>query len=252
MSFDVPADAYLRFMGRFSEPLAARFVDLVDPRPGGRALDVGCGPGAVTAVLVERLGPDAVLAIDPSQSFVAAARARFPDVDVRVGTAEQLPYPDDDVHVALAQLVVHFVSDPPAAVQQMRRVTRPGGVVAASVWDYAGGRAPLSVFWAAAASLDPHVVDESRLFGARSGQLAELFTAGGLADVRQEELSVRSRFTGFDDWWEPYTYGIGPAGNHVAGLGAAARAALRDRCRDALPDGPFALDAVAWVAVGRA
>ena len=134
MGFDVTADAYDRFMGRFSEPLAELFVEWADVRPGQRALDVGCGPGALTARLVERVGLGSVAALDPSDSFVAAARGRFPDLDVRRAAAEQLPYPDDTFDAALAQLVVHFMKDPVAGVREMARVTRPGGVVAACVW----------------------------------------------------------------------------------------------------------------------
>ncbi|MEP6665724.1 MAG: methyltransferase domain-containing protein, partial [Nocardioidaceae bacterium] len=134
MSFDVTADAYHQFMGRYSEPLAIAFADLAGARAGMRALDVGCGPGALTAELVTRLGPDAICAIDPSESFVAAVRARFPGVDVRSGVAEQLPFPDETFDLALAELVVHFMTDPVAGLQEMARVTRPAGQIAACVW----------------------------------------------------------------------------------------------------------------------
>jgi trans-aconitate methyltransferase len=111
VTFDVRADAYARFMGRYSEPLAVQFAELADLRTGHRALDVGCGPGALTAQLVERLRADAVSAIDPSPSFVAAIRSRFPEVDVQFGVNEHLPFPDDCFDLALAQLVVHFMTD---------------------------------------------------------------------------------------------------------------------------------------------
>ena len=127
MSFDVGAEAYTRFMGRFSEPLAYEFAERSSIHPEQRVLDVGCGPGALTAELVRRVGPAQVAAIDPSASFVAAARERFPDVDVREGRAERLPFPDASFDVALAQLVVHFMTDPVAGLAEMRRVTRPGG-----------------------------------------------------------------------------------------------------------------------------
>ena len=143
MSFDVTADAYARFMGRYADPLAVAFAAYAGVRPGQRALDVGCGPGTLTALLVHELGPDAVQAVDPSEPFVAATRARFPEVDVRAGVAEALPFDDDSVDLALAQLVVHFMSDPVAGLSEMRRVTRPGGTVAACVWDHAGGSGPL-------------------------------------------------------------------------------------------------------------
>src|SRR4029079_11284314 len=182
VTFAVPADAYDRFMGRYSGPLAAPFTDLVNVEAGQRVLDVGCGPGALTAELVTRLGAGAVAAVDPSESFVAAARERQPGVDVRLAAAEQLPFGDDEFDAALAQLVVHFMSDPVAGLREMRRVTRPGGVVAACVWDHAGGRGPLSPLWEAAHALDPNVRDESELPGARHGDLKRLFEAAGLDD----------------------------------------------------------------------
>ncbi|WP_237740739.1 class I SAM-dependent methyltransferase [Crystallibacter crystallopoietes] len=167
--FEVAADAYNRFMGRFSEPLAALFIDAAGVRTGQRALDVGCGPGALTARLVERLGASAVWAIDPSASFVEALRARLHGVDVRSGVAEELPYPDDAFDCALAQLVVHFMTDPVAGVRQMGRVTRPGGVVAACVWDHAGGTGPLSTFWRAVHDVDPEAHGENYLPGCGKG-----------------------------------------------------------------------------------
>ena len=150
MTFEVAADAYDRFMGRYSGPLATRFADWADVRPGGRALDVGCGPGALTRVLVDRLGVDGVSAVDPSSHFLAALRRQFPTLDVQSGVAEQLPYPDDLFDHTLAELVVHFMHDPVRGLREMGRVTRPGGTVAACVWDLAGDGAPHSAFWKAA------------------------------------------------------------------------------------------------------
>ncbi len=250
MSFDVTADAYTRFMGRFSEPLAERFADAAGVSPGRRALDVGCGPGALTAVLVGRLGVDAVAAVDPSASFVAATGQRFPGIDVRDAPAERLPFADDTIDLALAQLVVHFMRDPVAGLAEMARVTRPGGVVAACVWDHAGGGGPLTAFWAAVNDLDPGARDESGLAGARAGHLAELSTAAGLRDVVSSRLTVSVPFATFDAWWEPYTLGVGPAGAYVAGLDAQRREALRSRCAEALPPAPFTLDASAWCVRG--
>lgn len=150
VSFNVTADAYTRFMGRFSEPLAVEFVERAGVREGQRALDVGCGPGALTTQLVYRLGANAVSAIDPSAAFVAAIRARLPAVDVRCGAAEHLPFHDDSFDLTLAQLVVHFMADPVRGLREMSRVTRPGGLVAACVWDLAGDGGPLAAFWRAA------------------------------------------------------------------------------------------------------
>ena len=251
MSFQVSADAYGRFMGRFSEPLAAEFVELVDPSAGQRALDVGCGPGALTEVLVSRLGARSVAAVDPSQPFVAAARERLPGVDVRLGPAEALPFADDEFDLSLAQLVVHFMADPVAGITEMARVTRPGGLVAACVWDFAGGRGPLSDFWRAVHDLDPESRGESDLAGARDGHLVQLFARAGLVDLRSAPLSVRVHYSSYDEWWEPYTLGVGPAGAYVAQLDATRRQELRAHCAELMPHGAFDLEAVAWTAIGR-
>jgi SAM-dependent methyltransferase len=252
VSFDVSADAYLRFMGQYSEPLAARFADLAGIQPGQRLLDVGCGPGALTAELVRRSGADAVSAVEPSASFAAAARQRLPGVDVRRSPAEQLPFPDDTFDAALAQLVVHFMTDPGQGLRQMGRVTRPGGIVAACVWDHAGGRGPLTAFWSAVRELDPAADDESDLAGAREGHLAQLFTQAGLDQVQPAMLTVRVRHASFEHWWEPFTLGVGPAGAYVASLTPGRRAELRERCRRLLPPGPVEISATAWAATGRA
>ena len=252
VSFNVSADAYDRFMGLWSRLLAPQLADLAGIGPGQRAVDVGCGPGALTAELVSRLGADAVAAVDPSESFIAAARERHPGVDVRRASAESLPYRDDRFDAALAQLVVHFMTDPVAGLREMARVTRDGGMVAACVWDYAEGRGPLGPFWEASAALDPGAVDESKLPGAREGQLTELLGSAGLVEVEEVGLSVDRDFASFDDWWEPFTRGVGPAGAYVGKLDPDRQARLRERCRSALTDGPFSLKAVAWAARGLA
>jgi SAM-dependent methyltransferase len=252
VSFDVAADAYDRFMGRYSRSLAPPLADLAGVRAGQRALDVGCGPGALTTELVGRLGADAVAAADPSDPFVQAARERHPGVEVALAAAEDLPFEDGAFDVALAQLVVHFMSDPVAGLAEMRRVTRAGGIVAACVWDHAGGQAPLSPFWRAVAELDPGASDESELAGAREGQLAALFASAGLEEIEDDALWVHAEHATFEEWWEPYTLGVGPAGAYVAGLDAAAGAELRERCRLLLGDPPLSLTMRAWVAHGRA
>ena len=251
MGFDVGAEAYDRFMGRYSRRLAAPFADLAGVRAGHRVVDVGCGPGALTAELVARLGPDAVAAVDPSPSFVAAARARQRDVEVRLGAAEALPFDDGTFDAALAQLVVHFMADPVAGLREMARVTRAGGVVAACVWDHAGEQGPLSAFWRAVHTLDPEAPDESGLAGARAGHLAELCAEAGLREIEDTVVEVRVEHASFEEWWEPYTFGVGPAGAYVTRLADAERDRLRDRCRSLLPPPPFALSARAWAVRGR-
>jgi ubiquinone/menaquinone biosynthesis C-methylase UbiE len=246
MSFDVSADAYLRFMGRWSEPLAGEFLESADVRVTGQVLDVGCGPGALTAVLVDRFGAPAVAAIDPSESFVAATGERFPGLDVRQGNAEALPYDDGSFDAALAQLVVHFMTDPVAGLRDMGRVTRSGGVVAACVWDHAGGSSPLSLVWSAAQDVDPSAPNEASLPGTREGQLASYAQEAGLRDITPSALTVTQRFASFDEWWAPYLFGVGPLGTYIGTLGDDHLAALRERCRELLPEPPFQQPALAW------
>lgn len=252
MHFDVAAEAYDAFMGRYSVLLSPQLADFAGVQPGQRALDVGCGPGALTAELVGRLGAGSVAAVDPSEPFVQAARERHPGVHVEQAAAESLPFADGAFDAALAQLVVHFMSDPVAGLREMGRVCRAGSVVAACVWDHAGGRGPLSLFWRAAREVDPGVRDESALAGTREGQLAELMLAAGLGDIGQGVLSADLQHASFDEWWEPFMRGVGPAGAYVQGLSAERRIALRDACRQLLPDGPFVLPARAWAARGTA
>ena len=252
MAFDVAAEAYDRFMGRYSRPLSPQLADLAGVQKGQRVLDVGCGPGALTAELVDRVGAASVSAVDPSAPFVEAARARNPGVEVLEASAELLPFDDDGFDASLAQLVVHFMSDPVSGLAEMRRVTRPGGAVAASVWDHAGGRGPLSLFWQAARELDADIADESDLAGAREGHLAELFASAGLREIRDTALEVSVEHETFDEWWEPYTAGVGPAGAYVASLDPERRTELRERCRAALPNAPFVLTSRAWAARGLA
>jgi SAM-dependent methyltransferase len=250
MSFDVAADAYDRFMGRYSRVLSPAFADFGGVRAGQRVLDVGCGPGALTSELVHRLGPASVAAVDPSEPFVAAARQRHPGVDIRRSSAEEIPHPDDAFDLTMAQLVVHFMRDAVAGLREMARVTRSGGLVAACVWDFAGERAPISPFWQAAREADGEVHDESDLAGAREGHLAELFEEAGLRNVEETALLVSARHETFDDWWEPFELGVGPAGAYLASVAPAERASLRERCRTILPPPPFTMTTAVWAARG--
>jgi SAM-dependent methyltransferase len=252
VSFNVAADAYDRFMGRYSLPLAAPFADFARIEPGQRTLDVGCGPGALTVELVARLGSVAVSAVDPSEPFVAAVRVRAPGISAQRANAEHLPFDDGNFDSSVAQLVVHFMDDPAAGLREMGRVTRRGGTVAACVWDHAGGRGPLAAFWEAARALDANVADESKLAGAHAGHLGELFDAAGLLGVEEGSVSVEVEHASFEAWWEPYTLGVGPAGRYVRALDPSQQEELRERCRAALPTSPFVQPAVAWAARGRA
>jgi SAM-dependent methyltransferase len=252
VSFAVAADAYDRFMGRFSVPLASVFAEFAGVAPEQRVLDVGCGTGALTAELIVRLGTSQVAAVDPSPTFFASMRERFPDVDVRQAPGEHIPFGDNEFDIAVAQLVVHFMADPVAGLREMARVTRAGGTVAACVWDHEGGTGPLGVFWRAAHDVDPDAHDEADLAGAREGHLAQLLRDAGIGDVADGSISVSVELPTFEAWWDPFTLGVGPAGVYVAALDHEQRARLRDRCRTAFPDAPFIVTARAWAARGTA
>ncbi len=250
MTFDVPAAAYDRFMGRYSATLSPQLADLAGVADGRRVVDVGCGSGMLTAELAGRVGADAVAAVDPSDAFVSAIRQRHPGVDVRHGVAEQLPFPDDAFDAALSQLVVHFMTDPVAGLREMARVTRPGGTVAASVWDLVGNRSPISPFWLAAREIDPDARSELEVRGGREGDLSAILTEAGLSDVTEVEQPAVVEHPTFDDWWQPYTLGVGPAGHYLVAQAADRRAAIRSACRDLLGDGPFSIPSFAWAARG--
>ena len=249
--FAVPAESYDRLMGRYLPSLAPAFADAAGIRGGMRLLDVGCGPGGLTRELAVRTGAGQVAAIDPSPPFAAACRERNPGVDVRQGVAEDLPFASATFDAALASLVVGFMTDPVRGLSEMARVTKPGGTVAACFWD--PGRMPaLGIFWAAAASVDPAVTGELRRPGAAAGELAALLTEAGLLEVRQGVIGARAEYTGFEDWWSPYTLGVGPAGVYYRSLDAAQREAVRAECRQLLgrPIGWFTLEAACWFAAG--
>ena len=251
MQFTSSAQGYDRFMGRYSQNLAPAFADATGVAGRIRVLDVGCGPGSLTEELARRVGEENVAAIDPAPQFAAACQERHPEADVRQGVAEELPWPDGSFEAALASLVVNFMQDADRGVAEMARVTRPGGAVAACVWDLPGeGMTMLSTFWKAAQSLDPSVQGEARSPGGAEGDLGERFRRAGLEDVVEGELEARVDYEDFDDYWEPFTFAVGPAGLYLASLPADRQALVRDACREALPDGPFTLSGRAWFARG--
>jgi SAM-dependent methyltransferase len=246
MSFVVAADSYDRFMGRYSTVLAPLFADFAGVGAQKSILDVGCGPGALTAALVDRLGADAVVAVDPSEPFVKAMRERFPGVEVHLGSAEFLPFSDHSFDAAVAQLVVHHMADPVVGIREMARVTNGGGTVAACVWDLGGGRSPLGPFWRGVARFDPSAGGESELPGTREGHLGEIFREAGCQVVDDRDLVFEMEHATFEEWWEPFILGVGPAGRYVAGLDAESRDAIANLCREELGPGPFTITCAAW------
>ena len=257
-TFRAPAEAYDRLVGRYSADLASALVDFVGIEPGSRALDVGCGPGALTGALVERLGAPSVCAADPSEPFVEACRTRLPGIDVVVASAEALPFPSGAFDVVLSQLVVNFMDDAEAGVREMARVTRPGGIVASCVWDYAGGMTLLRAFWDAALETEPERAARSDegvvMRWCREGELEELWGAAGLKNLRSGFLVVSASYSDFEDLWSPLPTGIGPAGAFCRSLDDDRRAALHDALQRRLGvgDGPFELSARAWTVAGSA
>lgn len=251
MQFAGPAEQYDRFMGRYAPTLAVALADAAGVTPGMRVVDVGCGPGGLARELAERVGAANVAAIDPAAQFVAACRDRIPGADVRVGVAEELPWADGTFDAALSSLVIGFMRDPDRGVREMARVTRPGGTVAVCMWDIAGGgMTMLQTFWTAVRQLDPGAAGERRMAGTAEGDIVQRFERAGLQDVAGSALTARAEYAGFDDFWEPFTFAVGPSGQHLASLPGEQQERVREACREALPDGPFSLDARAWCARG--
>jgi SAM-dependent methyltransferase len=252
-------EAYEQYVGRWSRPVAARFLDWLRVAPGRRWLDVGSGTGALTQTILMRCSPAEVLGVEPSPAFVAYATdsVRDPRASFREGDGQHLPVQDASVDVVVSGLVLNFVSDGAAALGEMSRVARSGGVVAAYVWDYAGEMQMIRCFWDGAVDQDPaaSALDEGRLFPlCRPEPLATIFGDAGLQDVQVTAIDVATRFTGFDDFWQPFLGGVGPAPAYAMSLDDAARSALRERLRCRLPagsDGSIPLLARAWAVRGR-
>jgi ubiquinone/menaquinone biosynthesis C-methylase UbiE len=252
VSFTASGDAYDRFMGRYSRELAPRLVTFAGVADGMRALDVGCGSGLLTSALADRLGAANVAAADPSETLLAACAARVPDADVRQAPAEELPWPDASFDAVLSQLVLNFVADADAAVAEMRRVAVPGAILASCTWDYAGGMRMLRTFWDAAAERDPRAPVESNMRYRTAEELAALWERGGLDGVETGPLEVEVAYGSFDEYWEPFTLGVGPAGAYYASRDQEARESLREGCFSRLgsPAGPFSLTARAFAVRG--
>lgn len=248
-------DSYDRYMGRWSRQLAPRFVDWLNPLPGFDWLDIGCGTGALTEALLGEAVPVSIVAIDPSESFLAQAQARVTDrrVTFGLGSAEALPLENASADAAGSALMLNFVPDRGKALAEMRRVLRPGGLVAFYVWDYPGGGIQfMRAFWTAAAALDPNAreLTEDRRFPFCTQEgLTELAGAAGLVDIACEAITVPTLFRDFDDLWQPFTLGAGPAPGYCASLPPEAREQLRLKLRESLPiaaDGTIPLEARAW------
>jgi SAM-dependent methyltransferase len=255
MSVPSAAKAYDHHVGRYGSQLAAGLIDAAGVRPGQRVLDVGCGPGPLTSALAELLGAENVAAVDPSEPFVEACRARVPCADVRVGVGERLPFPDEGFDVVLAQLVVQLMEDREAGVREMARVALPGGTVAACVWD--ARRMPLlRSFWDAALEAAPEraaAIDDGRRVGYETpDELGEVFEDCGLDDVSTGELVVHADYESFDDLFQPFAAGVGHSGACFVSLDGAGRAALAADAHRRLgsPTGSFTLTAHAWWARG--
>lgn len=251
--------AYEPYVGRWSRLVAREFLNWLAVPPGKRWLDVGCGTGALSQTLLDHAAPSAVMGIDPSESYVAFARARGLDgrVSYMVGDARSLPAEAGRYDVAVSGLVLNFVPEPDQALAEMVRVTRPGGMVAAYVWDYAGGMQVMRYFWAAALALDPAALefDEGRRFLplCQPDPLADLFGAAGLRQVKICAIDVPTVFRNFDDYWSPFLGGQGPAPGYAMSLSEERRVALRERIRASLPsapDGSIHLIARAWAVRG--
>ena len=253
-------DAYEAYVGRWSRLVAGAFLDWLDQPAGGYWLDVGCGTGALTATVLAAADPARAVGVDPSQAFLASARARINDPRSAfcAGDARALPLPDRHFDAVMSGLALNFVPDPHLAASELARVTAPGGAAAAYVWDYAEGMAMLRSFWDAAIALDPAAakLDEGRRFPlCQPEPLRRLWLDAGLDQVRVEAIEVPTVFADFDDYWTPFLGGQGPAPGYVMSLTEDPRAVLRDRLRVDLPsapDGSIPLTARAWAVSGRA
>lgn len=261
-SFNVEsADGYERLMGRWSRKLAPMLVDFAGLADGERVLDVGCGTGSLAFTLAETPGLQEIAAVDYSPVFVEAATRRNTDLRVTIRQADAcaLPFEDNRFDRAMSLLVLHFVPEAGKAVSEMRRVVRPGGVVAAAVWDHYGGMSGMRMMWDTVAMLDENALAMRRRYCfqpmMRPGEMKESFIAQGLAEVEETSLLIRMEYLSFEDYWDPIAAGEGPLGKYVAGLDPARRnavdAAVRAAYEAGEPNGPRSFASVAWACRGR-
>jgi trans-aconitate methyltransferase len=235
------ADAYERYIGRWSALVARAFLDWLDLPPGLRWLDVGCGTGMLSAAIAERDPTARIAGVDPSEPFLAAARRQLPDAELARAGAQDLPFGSAEFDAVVSGLVLNFVPDAEQAAAELARVARSGATIAAYVWDYAGEMQLIRRFFDAAIDLDPAAedADEGPRFPiCRLDRLEALFADAGLHDVQSRAIDVPTVFRDFDDYWTPFLGGVGPAGVYAGSLDDDARTALRDRLRATLPAGP--------------
>ena len=251
-------DLYEPFIGRWSREVGRRFVDGLEAPPGASWVDVGCGTGALTATILDRAQPASVAGVEPAPGFLDFARShcRDPRASFAGGDAQAIPLPDGSADLVVSGLVLNFVPDPVRALGEMRRVARPGARIAAYVWDYAGEMQLIRTFWDAAAELDPDAarLDEGVRFPiCAPAALAQLFKEAGLSGVETGAIVVPTIFRDFDDYWNPFLGGQGPAPGYAVTLPADRLQTLRELLRSRLPrseDGSIALSARAWTASG--
>jgi SAM-dependent methyltransferase len=251
-------DPYERYIGRWSRRVAPLFLSWLDIPANRRWLDVGCGTGALCAAIADRCSPASVVGVEPSEGLLAKAREHLANqAELRQGHATAVPLVDASVDVVVSGLVLNFVPDPCAALREMARVTATGGTIAAYVWDYADRMELIRHFWDAAAELDPHAAglhEGVRFPLCRPGALADLFTGATLTGVDDTFIDIPTSFVNFDDYWQPFLGGQGPAPAYAMALTEVARASLRERLLERLPiaaDGSIALTARAWAVRAR-
>lgn len=252
-------DAYERWVGRWSRPVAREFLGWLNIEPGLRWADVGCGTGALTECILASEDPNSIVAIDRAEGFVLAARERIKDPRVKfeLGDALALAWPTNSCDAAVSGLVLNFVPDPKGMATEMVRVTRPGGTVGAYVWDYGGSMQMMRHFWDVAVQINPHdaKLDQAERFPiCQPGPLDTLFRELGLNSIFVREIDVATVFLDFDDYWIPFLGKQGAAPTYLAGLDASARDRIRAILKARLvpaADGSIALAARAWAVQGK-